>query len=206
MSTRGTFFAGLFTAGVVGSVPAPAAPDTAPMPTAHKDAGETIAIAPPPRAPGQPAPALVVGPARKSTKPWAELIVGKWMRIEPPVVGQVVWEFTRDGKVKSQYSYPEAPGRPRGIERGSWSYRVNGTNLFPTETLNDGDWVRDYTTFIDTLTDNELVTSWLKRKRPSLEFAKQLAAERKVPLQQILGEVDEERGRSAWIRLKDRDK
>jgi hypothetical protein len=167
-----------------------------------------LPVAPGPRAKEDglpPPPAAVAAPAH--SKPWSELIIGKWLQVNrPDLVGDKVREFTREGKVIERYSYPARPNHPKGIEVGAWEYRVNGNVLFPPSTRDDGIWVREYTTFIETLTENELVTLSIIRTRKSLEHAKREADRRKVPVEQVLAEVREERGRTYYVRVKDKDK
>jgi hypothetical protein len=169
-----------------------------------------LPVAPPPRAKEDhlPPPPATDGIAQKPSKPWSELILGKWLQVNrKDMIGDKVREFTRDGRVIERYSYPARPNHPRGIEVGTWDYRVEGNILSsPPSTRDDGTWVTEYTTVIETLTENELVTLTTKRTRKSLEIAKQEAARRKMTLEAVLAEVTETRGRTFYVRLKDKDK
>ncbi len=167
-------------------------------------------VAPTPRAKEEglpPPPAEVVA---RPTKPWPELIVGKWFQVNRKnVAGDVLEEFTRDGMVIERYSYQAAPGHSAGIEVGTHEYRVEGNILrYPSipEPFDDGIWVRQTTTFIETLTEGELVTLSVTLKHPSLRIAEREAATRNVPVEAVLNRVCEERGRVYYVRVKDEDK
>ena len=180
----------------------------------HPSAGETPkgedTVAPEPHAPGegaQFAPVARPWTDRPSNKPWSELILGKWLDGDRQgLLGQKVWEFTRDGKVISTYSYRATRNHAKGIEGGTWAYHVSGNNLFPTSTEDDGAWVWESTTFIESLTEHQLIMFAIKRKWLSLHYAKQDATARKIPVEQVLAEVTETRGRGVFVRLKDKDK
>jgi hypothetical protein len=188
--------------------------DATPQPAEQKAAPETakadLHVAPAPRAKadGLPPPPAMSGAFPKPSKSWSELIVGKWLHVNrKDLIGDKVREFTRDGRVIERYSYPARPNHPGGIEVGTWEYRVEGKILSsPPSTRDDGTWVTEYTTFIETLTENELVTLTIKRTRLSVEIARQVAARRKIPVEQVLADVREERGRTFYVRLKDKDK
>lgn len=194
-----------------------AAPDT-PADGASPSAGEKPKVeensnpnvAPAPHAPGegaQFAPVARPWTDRPSKKPWSELILGKWLHVNRQgLLGQKVWEFTRDGKVISTYSYRATRSHPKGIEMSTWAYHVSGNNLFPTSTHDDGTRVEESTTFIEILTEHQLIMFAINRKRLSLHYAKQAAAARKIPVGQVLAEVTETRGRGVYVRLKDKDK
>lgn len=201
-----TLAAMLFALGCNAHVEMPVAADAVPD---DKPKGEALPQAPMPRAQGEKAPTPTPWVAPKSTKPWSELIVGKWVYAGRDIEGQRMWEFTKDGKVNQRYSYTAAPksGRPAGIERSSHGYSVNGNVLFPTSTFDDGLWVTTSTTFIERLTENELSIYAISRSHLSLVPAKSEAQTRKVPVEVVLGEIREERSKSSvYVRLKDKDK
>ena len=180
-------------------------PDAAKPPAEAAKADLPIAPAPRAKADGLPPPPALSGVPRQS-KPWSELIVGKWLYTGHDIVGQRTVEYTRDGKCITRYSYPAAPGRPTGIEVSTHEYRVNGNMLFPPSPYDDGTWVTESTTFIESLTENELILFSVTWTRLSLETAKQVAAARKIPVEQVLADVREEQGRYVYVRLKDKDK
>ncbi len=204
-----------------------AAPD-APADGASPSAGETPKVeetsnpnvAPEPHAPGegaQFAPVARPWTDRPSKKPWPELIVGKWLHAYPGAVGQHVYEFTKDGKLNRCYSYPassheQLPPNPAvnvrlaGAERGTQDYRVNGNVLFPTSTREIARNSTESTTFIKSLTDNELVIYTDSRVRWTLEAAKDHVAGTDVPLEVMRAKVlREERSPGAvYVRLKDK--
>lgn len=169
----------------------------------------SLSVAPVPHKPGEAKALPTTEPwkDRPSKTPWSELIVGKWVDTNRNYQGQTTWEFTRDGKLTSRYSYPAAPGRPKGIKTSTRDYSINGTVLFPTSSVEVGFRVRVSTTYIESLSDNELVVLTSSQFRWSREIAKDEAARRKVPLEQVLGEVLRvEHGRDVYVRLKDKDK
>ncbi len=206
-----------------------AAPD-APADGASPSAGETPKVeensnpnvAPEPHAPGegaQFAPVARPWTDRPSKKPWPELIVGKWMRTSPEFVGQKVWEFTKDGKLNTCYSYPASSNeqlppnpavniRPAGNERDTRDYRVSGNVLFPTSTREVARNSTESTTFIKSLTENELVIYTDSRVRWTLEAAKDQVAGTDVPLEVMQAKVlrEERYERGIYVRLKDKDK
>lgn len=206
-----------------------AAPD-APADNASPGAGEKTKVeenlnpnvAPEPHAPGEGDRFTIVAKPwteRPSKKPWSELIVGKWLHTYPGAVGQHVYEFTKDGKLNTCYSYPassneELPAnpavnsRPVGIERDTRDYRVNGNVLFPTSTSEVGSYSTESTTFIKSLTENELVTYSDIRVRWALEPAKNESARTNVPLEVMQAKVlrEERYERGMYMRLKDKDK
>lgn len=203
-----------FAMGCLGSPDAPAA-GTASVPGAEPKAEANLApsVAPEPHAPGAGNVLLPVAKPwtdRSSKKPWPELIVGKWLRAKPETFGRKVWEFTKDGKFNTCYSYPAASNGnfPAGVERSTGDYRVNGNILFPTSTDDDTLRITESTTFIESLTENELRLSTVKRVRRSLQSAKDETKVRKITLEQALAEVliEERTPGSVYVRLMDRGK
>jgi hypothetical protein len=170
-----------------------------------------LAVAPAPRAPGDAKPLLVVaGPwmPRRSDKPWPELIVGRWRYAQPKVDENATTtiEYTHDGKCTRRYRPPVHPENPKGVQTNTRDYRVNGNILFPASTHDDGFWVTEDTTLIESLTEGELVTLKITRTRLSQFWAEQEAKTRKVPVEQVLAEIREEQRRFVYVRLKDKDK
>lgn len=174
--------------------------------------GVNLDPAPEPHAPGEgnPLPGAKPWADRPSKKPWTELIVGQWLRAKPETFGRKVWEFTKDGKFNTCYSYPAAENgnHPAGVERSTEDYRVNGNVLFPTSTADDSVYITESTTFIESLTENELRIYTVKRVRWSLQSAKDETKVRKITLEQALAEVrrEERTPGSIYVRLRNRDK
>jgi hypothetical protein len=183
--------------------------DSSPAAEQELAAGESVGVhvAPAPRAKEDglpPPPDEVLAP--RPSKPWSELIIGKWLYVGRDIQGQRIVEYTRDGKCITRYSYPAAPNHPKGIEVGTHEYRVDGTILYPPSTFSydGGHSFAENTTFIEILTENDFVTLSIKRTRKSLEDAKQDARTFKTTVEQQLAEVREERTRSYYVRLKEK--
>jgi hypothetical protein len=187
--------------------PADAAPGAGEKPKAEQPSGP--AVAPAPRAAGERLAPLATRPwaERRSDKPWSELLVGKWVKTGGGFEGQQVKEYTREGKVITRYGYSEVPGRPKGLEVSTREYHLNGNVLSKTAPHDDGIRLTESTTFIESLTENELVIFAISRSRWSAKVAQDEADRRKVPLEKVLAEVSEERSKGRlYVRLKDKDK
>ncbi len=183
------------------------APGEAPPPNDEPkvEAKANLPVAPAPRAkedelPPPPAEAVV-----RSTKPWPELIIGRWreVRHNNRHVESII-EFKNDGTATEWSGNRREPV----VRVRTATYRLDGHLISPGPRIeDDGIDLTEATSYIETLTEGEMVYLTVVRTRTSPEHAKLLAAARNVPVEAILNDpndVREERYRHYYVRLKDK--
>ena len=140
---------------------------------------------------------------KNASKTWAELIVGKWNRVEIivdgvkiDVRGERTMEFTREGKVIVCASYPPRTEKKYRIEKDLLidpEQPSNETNL-PGEIWNSS-------TRIESLSEDQLVIVMTIQKHYDLETAKSIASVER-PVEYLMTVPRIEVQRSIYVHIK----
>jgi hypothetical protein len=132
---------------------------------------------------------------------WPKLLFGKWRQVKPRYAAEITVEYTANGlKIRRSEDI-------EGVRTQSTPYElVDGTFVFPEPKVEDNVFTRrettERTTYIESLSEDTLVTVTIVRRRWTVAWAEETAKRRKIPVEQLLSEVREERGTDTFERIK----
>jgi hypothetical protein len=134
---------------------------------------------------------------------WPKLLIGTWRQVQPRSTTEVTCEFATNGIVTMRFA------RPDGVRTQSMAYKLVGDTFdFPDRKVEDNAIILnetiESTTYIESLTEDKLVTVTIDRKRLKPEMAAALAKSRMIPVEQLLSEVREQRHTAICERVKDK--
>jgi hypothetical protein len=139
----------------------------------------------------KPQPA-VVQPEPPPPKTTAELLLGSWKEVYPEqaVRPELLYHFTKDGRHEIRvWDFIHGPA----VSVGTYKLEGNTIRFEPQYQDNYREEILDRVTLIEKLTDEELILVTVTKKRCTPATAKDIAAVRDLPVDQVLAEVREEK-------------
>jgi hypothetical protein len=132
---------------------------------------------------------------------WPNSLVGKWKRIGHNYAAELTSEFTANGILTERTKDRD------GERSASVEYKLVGdTFVVPEPPVQDNVITRnetsERTTYIESLSDEKLVTVTIVRRRWTPKRAAEIAKSRMIPVEQLLSEVREERHTATYERVK----
>ena len=165
--------------------------------SSHVEMPVTAAAMPDEKPKGDVLPQAPMPRVKKTT---AELLVGKWKKVEPVSGTTHTSEYTHDGKAVGTSS------DRNGVRVRALEYRLIGTTL--AFTPSDANYssspkhAQQRTSFVESVTEDKLVIVLVINGRWTLEGAREQAHIRDEPVERWLNETWVERHRSVYERIK----